>query len=187
MDTSKLSPDHFAGGVITKLAEAGMLSILAFPYMMPNNVTQMRVAGGGSHEGETPEDTARRELEDELSEKEKPFAIAPGSLLEIHRASVASQTGVGEHHKIFFLIPVEALTCTLRRERKEENDRIVLGIPAWHEAESLVRKMFADRTPKHHILAVLKAIKLIAEVSAPVAARYGAFLASNELYLKANS
>jgi hypothetical protein len=189
MDTKTSVPvSHYAGAAILKLAPmGGLVSGLAFPYTMPNGVTQIRCAGGGSHSGETPEETLPRELKDEISEKGSPFALKPGSFWEIHRAVVPSQDGGGEHHKIFFLIPAEALTCTLRHEKKIEKDGVLLGAPAWHEAEALVRRMFADHTPKHHILAMLKSLKVTAEVSPTVAARYGEFIASNQGFMEKNA
>ncbi|MFA5841973.1 MAG: NUDIX domain-containing protein [Candidatus Paceibacterota bacterium] len=190
MDAKSLSVpvSHYAGAVVSKLAPmGGLVSVLAFPYTMPNGVTQIRLPGGGSHEGETPEETLRRELEAEASKERSAFAIKPGEFWKIHQAVVPSQDGAGEHHKIFFLIPIEALICTLRHEKKTENDHVVLGVPAWHEAEALVKRMFSDHTPKHHVIAVLKSLKITAEVSPAAASRYGAFLASCEPYLKANS
>ncbi|GEM_PF-6991098 len=176
----------FAGAVVLKLMEGGMLGVLAFSYAEPGKKPQMRLPGGGSVEGERPEQTLFTEFRDEVTEKGSLFSLDISKTQEIYRVTKISDSSErpGTHMKVFFLIPKVAVNFKRRREKRIEPDGVELSPPSWFEAEALVKQMLAERTPYHHVMAVLLSVKEAAKHLPEVAKQYCRTLADHEKFIQ---
>ncbi|MEX0930624.1 MAG: NUDIX domain-containing protein [Candidatus Paceibacterota bacterium] len=129
--------EFFSGVIIWRVME-GRLEILCVPTTF-NGGLQVKVPGGKDEEGETPAETAVREVREETG-------LAVGPLMELEKARWKDP--LDGHVKYFFLTSFRACQGVLRTESIVSRDKPkVLHPPEFRQYEDLERNIFPTHKP----------------------------------------
>lgn len=172
---------HAAGGVLYRLMPKGEIQFLIFPYSIHGKKTLRCPMGKHRDEAESPQETAIREVKEEIVEDGGIFEYEWASEPIIYNNCLEDERYEnGFHLKIFFLIRV--IGIQLRSVEKIDDTgsrgREILGIPRWVEAKEALELMMArNASIWAHVQAVQAGLVSLLSFNREVWERYGNFIA----------